>query len=41
MEKNGVKINVPFFKEYEIELSNRINDLVPSIYNEFLNKSKI
>ncbi len=40
MEKNGVKINVPFFKEYEIELSNRINDLVPSIYNEFLNKVK-
>lgn len=40
MEINGVKIDVDFFKDYEIELRKRIESLSPNIYREFLNKVK-
>ena len=38
MEINGVKIDIEFFKNYEIELRKRIESLSPSIYEEFLNR---
>ncbi len=38
METNGVKIDIEFFKNYEIELRKRIESLSPNIYEEFLNR---
>ena len=38
MELNGVKIDTNFFYNYEIEMKNRLKEIVPNIYNEFLKK---
>ena len=40
MEMNGVKIDTNFFFNYEVEMKNRLKEIVPNIYNEFLKKLK-
>ena len=40
MELNGVKIDTNFFYNYEIEMKNRLKEIVPNIYSEFLKKLK-
>lgn len=40
MELNGVKIDTNFFFNYEIEMKNRLKEIVPNIYSEFLKKLK-
>lgn len=34
MENEGIKINLPYFEEFRKELSKKITDLVPKIYEE-------
>lgn len=40
METNGVKIDIPFFKKYELEMKATLKNLVPDIYMEAQKKIK-
>ncbi len=34
MENEGIKLNLPYFEEFKVELSEKINSLVPKVYEE-------
>ena len=38
MEINGVKIDIQFFRNFEVEIKARLKEIVPNIYREFLTK---